>query len=607
MKKIKWKKGVTLLEMVVVVAIVMIISLTVANLLLFPTKANEASSKEYKVQSALRYGSQVVNTSVRDASAMYLLTKEPPEDLDRDLDRAWNYLICEQKDGISSVVKYEWNKTTKKHVKKVIAEAKDENVNFSINFENTGGGKLLKYSIVANYMDSEREEKVMSEIKPLNSFNIVDNAKIDISSGKKVGNALAFRNDLIDPDMGGEEGFDLITVSLVLDVSGSMWGDMDGWYVEGAYESAVNGYRKPGDGNKAFFTKYPFDKDKPTDGGSGSGSLIHTVPYIGRDKVKHWTVGYREDKLCWKVPDSWKVLKTSEASGSHGVEYWEVPDSWVIPDGWREPHPTEPRVVYCEKSRYKLSDDEHRHMILRKNTKKLIEKLMTSENKDRIRVGIYPFSIAVFSRGNPPDKFKPKLLQEGGTSNEAHLKKLVDDMRLGGGTNAGDGVRWAYHDLLKLEKENPDKRMKHFVLLLTDGQPNMHSSKSKGGPSYYGEGNSGLVSEWVAGLMYAVNTAKLVDKFPEEGVDKDGNTVKPIPGISDRAEEMDFTIIGFSNKDADNANCDRIGIAGGAAIDASTGQHWIKAGSDVALEAAFASFAGKILDKSTLWYITAPK
>lgn len=479
------RRGFTLVEVLIAIGILAILLVVVSNLLRVPTKANQMSEKEFQVQSALRVASESVNNSVRNASAVFLLTKATPIDANEDLSEKWDYLICEERDGVSEVVHYRWMKSGSgfKHVRNVIAEAKSEKVHFFIDFETSDNGKLLQYKIMAQDIETGQKKEVSSEIKPLNSFNIVDNAKKDPLTGKKIGNALAFRNDVPDPSMGGQQGYDVIMVSLVLDVSGSMLKNLNGnWY---------------------------------------------TAPA--------------------------KMRKT----------------------------------------------------ILIKEAKKLVDRLLSSPNKERIMVNIYPFSPRAFYRysSEKRDKCRFIKLQDNGISQESLIKSVIDDLdpRLGDGTNIGDGIRWAYYDILEKEKENKTKRTKNFLLVLSDGYPTDFTMKND--VSYYGSGDdpslryNSIESE---AMVYTKKMAEYVKKFPKQ---IDGSS---FPDISPEAEKIDVTVIGFSNVPEETSKSTEIGMAIGAEP-GTNGQYFIKAGSEAALDAAFSQFTDKVLDKASLWYVVSPK
>lgn len=230
------KKGAfTMVEMVIVLAILGFISAALVILLKTPIDTNVYSEKEFDVQSSLRTSSETINQLVRKSTAAFLLTV----DSKTKFSRAWNYLVVENDEDHSSIVLYEWD--GKAHVKKVLTEFGVDDVLFSINFEKTlhskeipvtssavtptsiQGGNLLRFKIGAKDLTRNKDFEIVTELKPLNSYTIVDNSKMDYSltPPKKSANCLAFRLDRPNPDM-EDEGYHHVAISFVLDTSGSM-------------------------------------------------------------------------------------------------------------------------------------------------------------------------------------------------------------------------------------------------------------------------------------------------------------------------------------------------------------------------------------------------
>lgn len=216
------RKGFTLVELLVVILLMSIVGVAMVSLLRIPIMANVESDKEYSLQSELRVTSETINNGVRNASAAFLLSKDPAS----TKTAKWNYLICENDDAKTSIILYRWDGT--KHTRQVLAEASAKELDYSIEFETTQTGQLLNYKIFAKNLKTGAIDDISSEIKPLNSFNIIDNSKVSSDSyddsTKKKANCLAFRTDMPNPEM-QDAGYDRISVTFVLDLSGSMqWG-----------------------------------------------------------------------------------------------------------------------------------------------------------------------------------------------------------------------------------------------------------------------------------------------------------------------------------------------------------------------------------------------
>lgn len=223
----------SLTEMIIAIVLLAVVSAAVFMLIKTPGDFNLYSQKEFDVQSDLRYSSSIVDSSIKNASAAFLLTKH-----DTMFKKGWNYFMNEEEGGYSRLLLYEWDGTG--HVKKILSEFPSDNVVLKLYFQRKTDGGMIKYNIEANDKKRNKEYKVESEVKVLNAANIIDESKLDysVSPPEMRANCLAFRSDKRDPSV-SSDGYDHISVSFVLDTSGSMDAAVDGGWATSSKKSRI--------------------------------------------------------------------------------------------------------------------------------------------------------------------------------------------------------------------------------------------------------------------------------------------------------------------------------------------------------------------------------
>lgn len=103
--------------------------------------------------------------------------------------------------------------------------------------------------------------------------------------------------------------------------------------------------------------------------------------------------------------------------------------------------------------------------IMKQNAKNLI-----SGYSENIKVAIIPFA----NSANNPGDFKACT-----SKNKTDINKQIDNMEANGGTNTGDGLRRAYHQIKKYNTDNKTEEIVNYIILLTDGNPTYYSSTNK--------------------------------------------------------------------------------------------------------------------------------
>lgn len=217
----KHRKGITILEVVLVVALFSIAIIPATNLFIFGNRAQSAAVSEFDTQSKVRLVSENINSIIRDASGLYLLNKVYPSDDSIEAVNAsdyfsnnWNYLML-NKDG-TALVEWVWDGT--KHTKRTIV-APTEGLSYNLTYKKqnpSNEDSLLKYDLSINVSGKERE--IQTELTGLNTLQVIDR------SYGKIANTLSYRYDARLDDIGMAQA----AVSFVIDTSWSMNKSMTG-------------------------------------------------------------------------------------------------------------------------------------------------------------------------------------------------------------------------------------------------------------------------------------------------------------------------------------------------------------------------------------------
>lgn len=228
------------------------------------------------------------------------------------------------------------------------------------------------------------------------------------------------------------------------------------------------------------------------------------------------------------------------------------------------------------------------------------------------------------------------------------LRRIIDELSAGGGTNTGDGIRRAYYrikDFNELKNENIDnttKTNKNFMIILVDGVTTFGSSNKAyyniiDNGSYVGEtgkdsynreyvylgkvgyryryfyydpaklefvdGNNNLSSgtfpylnNGTSSYGLATGNGNFLDPIGKEYVDYIGNKVRVYKEGTN--EEIKVYVIGFSAVESDYGSLEDIALA-------TTGDTvYYEAGTAGALETIFKAIQRDISD--SLWHIGGP-
>ena len=207
MKKMA-KKGFTLIELVVVIAIIGIIGGSVTSLLIFGYNVFGQVNEDFQAQVDLRSSLQEINQMVRYAKAMFAV---PGTDY---LDDEWNYIgLNEDK---TMIINYEWDSVTKTH-KETAMMGPYEGTTFNIGFykedHTQKDNNIRVYFEMFSRDGTVQRFNIQTGYEALNSLQVVD-----YGTDLMPATALAYRSD----DFHFENYLLKVNITLILDVSGSM-------------------------------------------------------------------------------------------------------------------------------------------------------------------------------------------------------------------------------------------------------------------------------------------------------------------------------------------------------------------------------------------------
>lgn len=220
----KRRNGITLVELIIVLAIIGIVISLAGTMLGFSIRSHRIVDEEFQVQSSMRLTSQVISNYIRESSAIFMLNDIQFDN--SNLKNEWDYFALSS--DKSQVIQYEWDDLSKMHVAKILADAYP-GITYSLAFDKSNSDSLLGgFSIKAIGNSGNIKVGIDNELNALNSV-VVDNTG-------NIGNpavALAYRtHDIPDPSK------PRISVALILDKSGSM-----AWNLQG--QTITNGYSNP--------------------------------------------------------------------------------------------------------------------------------------------------------------------------------------------------------------------------------------------------------------------------------------------------------------------------------------------------------------------------
>lgn len=200
------RKGLTLVELLLTLGILSVIVLIGINFLIFSSKGHSVTFDEFNIQSDLRIVSTKINSVIRDASGVFILSRTDNQGLSQE----WNYLMLNE--DKTKLVDYVWNDEIKDHIPKELAGSSDFSTLELVFKKNNPSNedKLLEFELTLKKGNKERNIK--TEIEAKNALQVVNR------SYNKIGNTIAYRYDSRLDSASNAQA----VVAMVLDTSASM-------------------------------------------------------------------------------------------------------------------------------------------------------------------------------------------------------------------------------------------------------------------------------------------------------------------------------------------------------------------------------------------------
>lgn len=211
MRKNKFNnRGVTLIELLIALTLVIVIISISFNLIVFGNKSHKLTSDRYELQSSFKRTAERTNDIIRYSKAVFAVPEIYIEN-ENTMDPEWNYFMVSL-DG-KRIVNMIYDNDLMKHREEVLAGEQD-NINYKLLFEkDPNQDTMMKYKI---YAYSGNTEKLLYEtdIEGTNTIQVVDKG-----TALSPAIALAYKGD---GTATGEGIREVSYVTLILDISGSM-------------------------------------------------------------------------------------------------------------------------------------------------------------------------------------------------------------------------------------------------------------------------------------------------------------------------------------------------------------------------------------------------
>ena len=214
MKRLYNKKGFTLVELLIGLALVGVIITTATSLIIFAIRSQETVSNEFDIQADMRLASEVINQELRHASAVFILNDDQYSN--DTISNGWSYFGLSD-DG-KEILHYAWNEASDSHVKTTLVSARSE-ISYNMNFvKDEDESFMIRFLLDGLLENGQLKTSITSHLNALNTV-VVDDAGTLMSPGI----SLAYRlQDIPDPEKVK------VAVTLILDTSGSMGNQMGG-------------------------------------------------------------------------------------------------------------------------------------------------------------------------------------------------------------------------------------------------------------------------------------------------------------------------------------------------------------------------------------------
>ncbi|MDO4667867.1 MAG: VWA domain-containing protein [Streptococcus sp.] len=211
------KKGFTLAEVIISLILLSMVGIIVGIVFNTMFAGRGLIDKEASIQAELRTSMQVVDKTVQNATAVFILDDSEYSGNKSKLTKEWSYMGLSE-DG-KKILDYRWNKTKKDWDVKELGVKSLYGLKLNMVFDTEGDyqdNRLVKLNLNGKYPKTNNKFSLDTAITALNAKQVFSK----VNKGKK-GVAIAYRNDPI-------EGLINISVSFVFDISGSMQWNMQG-------------------------------------------------------------------------------------------------------------------------------------------------------------------------------------------------------------------------------------------------------------------------------------------------------------------------------------------------------------------------------------------
>lgn len=209
----KNRKAVTLIELILVLAIISLVVPTATSMFLLGQKAESMSFEEFDIQSDIRVAATVLNNTIRDSGGVFILHRDNANKLSEE----WNYIMLN--DTKDKLVEWRWDSSTNTH-KQVELLSVDDGSTLDIVYNKNSKpneDNVLEFTLTLKNPE-KGDRSINSGLESMNSLQVVDRAY------GKVANTLAYRNDKKLTEVSNSQA----VVSMVLDTSGSMADTLSG-------------------------------------------------------------------------------------------------------------------------------------------------------------------------------------------------------------------------------------------------------------------------------------------------------------------------------------------------------------------------------------------
>ena len=222
-KRNKNKTGVTMVELVIVISLLSIISMTAFGFIMYGVNVVKESNKEIDLQHSSRMVLYETSNIIRYASAVFTIPKSSFRA--DNLCSGWDYIGVIPSANGNEIIKYTYNSITNTHIATVLLHAQP-GIDFEFVFDKINPhdvDSLLQFTIegfpegsVDAFGQPRSTLAVTSEVEARNSLQV-----IDLASDIDPAYAIAYRNDDRTKSVIGH-------VVMVLDESGSMADNLQG-------------------------------------------------------------------------------------------------------------------------------------------------------------------------------------------------------------------------------------------------------------------------------------------------------------------------------------------------------------------------------------------